>query len=81
MLRLRDDGRQALVVAHTFDTPDGTDLLVDLPAGTWALVDAFHTDAVATRLDGARLTISARRAFAGLGVLLQQVPVVAKAQT
>ena len=81
VLRLRDDSQQALVVAHTFNTPGATELQVDLPPGDWAVTDTFHTDAVATRLHGCRLAISTRRPYAGLGVLLQRVESVANAPT
>lgn len=81
VLRVRDDGQQALVVAHTFDTPGATDLVVNLPAGAWDVADAFHTDAVTARLDGQRLLITVRPAYAGLGVLLHRHAPTAKAQT
>jgi alpha-galactosidase len=72
VLRVRDDGAQALLTAHVFDADAAQTLTVELPAGEWAIVDHFHTDAVVTRIEGTCLTLVFGRAYNGAGVLLER---------
>lgn len=68
--RVRDDGAQALVTAHVFDITAPQTLTVALPAGSWAIEDSYHTDAVTARVDGDVLVLTLDRAYNGAGVLL-----------
>lgn len=71
VLRVRDDGQQALLTAHSFNTPQPLELHVELPPGRWRLAEAFHTDAVRAQIGAHGLSLRIERPYAGLGLLLQ----------
>jgi alpha-galactosidase len=72
VLRVRDDGRQALLTAHVFDIAAPVQLSVDLPGPGWRLAGHFHTDAVQARVEGERLLIDIDRPYNGAGLLLER---------
>ncbi len=81
VMRIRDDGAQALFTAHVFNTAESLQLTWDLPEGLWALEQAFHTDAVEADLQGQTLRVRVHRPFVGLGLLLRRVGVATSPQT
>ena len=72
VLRLRDDGKHALLVLHTFGTRAPVDLVVDLPAGDWVIAGALHGDAVTFAAAGSRVVVCMHRPFNGAAVLLHR---------
>ncbi|MBC7942864.1 MAG: alpha-galactosidase [Chitinophagaceae bacterium] len=81
VLRVRDDGQQALCTAHSFNSPQPIELRWPLPAGAWAIADAFHTDAVQADVYGQELVLRIGRPYTGLGLLLQQTSAPAGRRT
>ena len=70
VLRLADDGRQALLVAHAFDLQGPVSVVVELPPGDWRMAAAYHTDGVELHLDAGQVVIHFLRAFNGVGLQL-----------
>jgi alpha-galactosidase len=71
--RVRDDGAQVLVVAHTFDLSEPVKLSVALPPGKWQIADQYHTDAVSVNVVADSLVLEVNRAYNGVGVLLNRI--------
>ena len=70
-LRVSDDGLQALVVLHTFDTPLPAEIRVALPAGEgWQAVGAFPAISVPQVIEGNVLKFIPAGTFTGQVVLL-----------
>jgi alpha-galactosidase len=72
VLRLADDGRQALLVAHAFDIEQPVGCTTRLPEGTWTIAKHFHTDAMVPSLSDGGLSLHMLRPHCGLGLLLQR---------
>lgn len=71
LLRLADDGKQALVVLHSFDTPLPGEIRVPLPAGEgWQVAGVFPASSSAPGLEGGGLRFMPAAAFTGQVVLL-----------
>jgi len=72
VLRLADDGRQALLVAHAFDIEQPVECTTRLPDGTWTIAKHFHTDAMVPAIVDGGLSLHMLRPHCGLGLLLQR---------
>jgi len=72
VLRMRDDGLQALVVAHAFALPTETTVTVLLPPGAWVVVNAYHSGGVSVDLSDCSLHLTFERAYNGIGILLER---------
>ena len=72
VLRVRDDGAQALLTAHNFDAPAPQELHIALPVGQWRIADRFHTDAVQAHIENGPLQLRFSRSCNGAGLLLER---------
>ncbi|MDB6094251.1 MAG: hypothetical protein JWM32_1813 [Verrucomicrobia bacterium] len=55
MVRASDDGKQAVVVGHTFEKPGAKIIRIPLPPGRWRVVGDLHTDRLPPKISGGEL--------------------------
>ena len=74
VLRLADDGQQALVVLHSFDGPLPGEMRIQLPAATsWRVAGTFPASSTALPLEGNVLHYMPAGPFTGQVILLEKV--------
>lgn len=73
VLRVSQDRRQALVVYHSFDTPQSTQLTVPLPEGRWQLAESFPASGPAPKISAGSLIIPVTQTFDAQAFLLKAV--------
>ncbi len=71
VLRTSVDNRQALLVAHSFANPLPTEIVVDLPSGSWRIVGALPDKNIDLKMNGNKLGVHLTQEFEGYVIHLE----------
>lgn len=72
VVRVGENGRQALVVAHSFANVGAKTLRIPLPAGKWKIVEELHTDRKGATLSNGQLRWTPAGEWAATVILLRR---------
>lgn len=72
VVRVSENGRQALVVAHTFEIPGVDTLKLPLPKGNWRIAGTLAEKASALKLTAGELRWQPKGEWAGMVVMLER---------